>query len=444
MRKLLITLALMVGSFSLASPAQDLFDQASFYLEFYYNGFSTVNVKDLGSRYQQKLEQTCASAGENCTYDQAVPLIESMIEEIGDGHTYYQSPVDLSRSDQSRQGEQPSKVLRVGLSHQAVSGSHDRLVMDVVEDSPASEAGILYGDRIVAVNGRLLESFSSDADAQKFLSEQVQSGNPVTFTIVRGTERQKLDIRMVPREINEVRLPSLRYLPGDVAVIHIPEFFPEGVVGERVHRLVSQAKEHGSKSMILDLRGNPGGSAMEALISMAAFMDNPTVIFTDRYSSQRTEYIIIGSKGSIRNAKGDTLTRFNLPFASRWTSPLAILVDEGSASGAEYLASALQQAGIGKVIGQPTFGIGNTTTRTFDLINGGGLNISFNRAFFAGGKPYPEQVKPDILSKLDLDILANQGRDVVIEQALQILKGQSMANTVAPLQPNALMFSAIN
>ena len=98
-----------------------------------------------------------------------------------------------------------------------------------------------------------------------------------------------------------------------------------------------------------------------------------------------------------------------------------VLVDDQTASGAEYLASAIQAAGTGLVIGEPTVGIGNTTTVTFDLINGGGLNVSYNRAFLANGNPYPAQVKPNIEVANNIDVLANQGLDLPLQKALETL-----------------------
>ncbi|MCV4698196.1 S41 family peptidase, partial [Escherichia coli] len=83
-----------------------------------------------------------------------------------------------------------------------------------------------------------------------------------------------------------------------------------------------------------------------------------------------------------------------------------------------YLTSALRLGRVGVVIGETTAGVGNTTTRTYRLINGGGLNLSENRAFLANGDSYPDVVRPDITVPDDLKVLAEQGRDLPFERAL--------------------------
>jgi carboxyl-terminal processing protease len=427
MRKLTQTLALrilaplaLLAPVSLASPAQDLFDQASFYIEFYYNGPSKINLKDLTKSYQSSLERACSGQKDTCAYEKAIPIIEDMIDELEDGHTFYQTPEDLGRRSQNRGGQIPSRNLRIGVIHQAVPGARDRVVVEVQEGGPADAAGLLYGDRIISINGRKLSEFNTDEQVVQLLVQSVQSGKPVKLGVVRGPERSKLEIAVTGKEINLARLPSMKIL-GGIAVLKIPNFDAEGQVGAKVHALVRQAQEKNARALLLDLRGNSGGLATEALISMAAFMDNPSVAFEDRYKTQYVQQSI-DTQGNLvtRNRESQELESETLAL-SRWRGPLAILIDDETASGGEYLASALKRAKAGPVVGEVTFGIGNTTTRTFELINGGGVNISYNRATFSDGQGYPPATTPDYEAKTDIVILANQGRDVVIEKALEVL-----------------------
>ena len=303
MRRFFAPLLLVLSSLSLASPAQDLFDQASFYLEFYYNGSSTVNLKDFTASYQKNLDQACASEKDTCAFDKALPIINQMVQALGDGHTYYQTPEDLGRFDQSRTGDAPSPRPRIGIEHREIPGSRDRLVMDVVEGSPADEAGLQYGDRIVAINGKVLNELASSNEVVALLTSSVETGKAITLTILRGVQRSKLDLTITPRQINQARLPSLKVRPDNVAVLKIPDFLVNGQVGSRVHALVREAQQKGAKAMILELRGNSGGSALEALISMAAFIDKPYILFSDRYDSESKEYLVENTRAIVRNAK---------------------------------------------------------------------------------------------------------------------------------------------
>ncbi|PZA06856.1 MULTISPECIES: S41 family peptidase [unclassified Meiothermus] len=420
-RRFGLALMAVFATLGWASPAQDLFDQASFYLEFYYYGPASADLHALTAKYQKSLDAACANQKESCPYDTAVGVIQRMVSELGDGHTYYQSPEALGRFRQTGRGQVPSGGLRIGVEHRSIPGSRDRLVVDVVEGSPADQAGLQYGDRIVALNGKALGEYASDDEVAQALSQLVQSGQPVRLTVLRGPQRQKLEVVVTGREINLARLPSLKMRPDGVAVLRIPDFLAEGQVGQRVHELVQQAQAAGARAMLLDLRGNSGGSAVEALISMAAFVDNPYVLFTDRYDVERNELVVQDGRITARDKSGAEVLRLSIPNPARWRGPLAVLVNGESASGAEYLASAIQFAKAGVVVGEPTAGVGNTTTRTFGLINGGGLNISYNRAFLPGGNPYPARVTPDIAAPDDLRALAETGHDLPTEKALVAL-----------------------
>lgn len=421
LKRWLAGLVLVLGTLSWASPAQDLFDQASFYLEFYYFGPSTLDLKALTVKHQASLSSACAQEPETCPYDKAVPVIQQMIRELGDGHTYYQGPEALAAARQQRSGNAPSRGLRIGISYQPIEGSRDQLITDVVEGSPADEAGILYGDRLIALNDRPLSDLGSPEEVQRTLSATVQTGQPFKLTLLRGPRRERLEVTLRGREINLARLPSLKLRPDGIAVLKIPDFLANNRVGPRVHELVRQAQEAGARGLILELRNNGGGSALDALIAMAAFIPNPYVLFTDRYNQERTVMSFREGKATITDDKGTVLFSLPVERPALWKGPLAILVNSRTASASEYLTSALKLNKVGVVIGETTAGVGNTTTRTYRLINGGGLNISQNRAFLENGESYPEVVRPDISVNDDLKILAEQGRDLPLERALEAL-----------------------
>jgi carboxyl-terminal processing protease len=289
----------------------------------------------------------------------------------------------------------------------------------VVEGGPADEAGLAYGDRIIAINGRSLSELPDDNQVVQLLTQSVQSGRPVVLTILRGPERQRLEITLTGREINLARFPSLKIRPDGVAVLKIPDFDAQGQVGRRVHELVREAQQKNARAMVLELRGNSGGLLNEMILAAAAFLDEAYVALEDRYRTERTEFRIRDGRFTItRNGQSETA---NLPFLTRWRGPLVVLVDNNTASGGEYLASAIQKARVGALVGVPTLGIGNTTTRPFNLINGGALSISYNRAFFADGTPYPPRATPDFVVENSLEQLANTGRDLPFEKALEAL-----------------------
>ncbi|HWG84213.1 MAG TPA: S41 family peptidase, partial [Deinococcales bacterium] len=93
-----------------------------------------------------------------------------------------------------------------------------------------------------------------------------------------------------------------------------------------------------------------------------------------------------------------------------------------SYSSSEYFAAALQQVKRGVVYGEITGGLGNTSSQTFNLIDGSAIQVTVGRSTFSfGGPPYPEKVTPDVQLKDDLIELARTGRDLVLERAVQDL-----------------------
>lgn len=80
----------------IGTPAQDLFDQASFYLEFNYNGFSSSNLERLVAKYQAQIDEACAPQAQTCPFDVARRPVASMIQELQDPHSYF-IPADIAQ-----------------------------------------------------------------------------------------------------------------------------------------------------------------------------------------------------------------------------------------------------------------------------------------------------------------------------------------------------------
>jgi carboxyl-terminal processing protease len=407
------------------SPAQQLFDQATFLLEFAYNGFSKVDIKALAPKYQPLLNEACA--GDNdCDYEMAQPIIDDLVKEIGDGHANYYSPQANGSLKRSFAG-QGSGVIRIGIVHDEVEGSNDRIIADVVEDGPADKAGFRRGDRITAVDGTPIPK-GEDA-ARALMSSRISTGRDVRFSLLRAGE--SIEIIVKGERNTTPRLPTLKTetyygtkLPKEVAVLKIPSFDADEKVANTVHELVRKAQKDGIKSLVIDLRENGGGLSTEHIASIGAFLpDGVTVQYQGRFQDNLSSYTYSAGKIFYRAPSGNTAPRniYTVTNPTVWTGSVVVLVNKNSASAAEYFATNIKSAKRGLVFGEATAGVGNTSTQILNLIDSSGLQIPLNRAIQGDGTPYPATVTPDVMIPDDLLAINKTGKDMVLEKALESL-----------------------
>lgn len=412
-RSIVISLTLAASLFSnaVASPATDLFEQAARYLAG-YGGFSTVSPAELSGKYRAELAAACAPKGDACAFTDAVPVLKKLVDELGDGHTGYYSPDQYRDFLRESQGLGPSAP-KMGIRHRKIEGSSDRLVVDVYEGSAAEAGGLRRGDRITAVAGRPLAEFGDDPSPG--IAQYTATGQPFQVTVRRG--EQTLELTVQGRPILAARMPSLVVRPDNVAVLKIPSFGTSGQVGPRVHELVAQASAQGVRAIIVDLRENGGGAVTECLAAVSPFVGD---VARRRVSAGATEED--GVQGSTVYRRdpdsGRTAPYYRIPRPATWAGPVAVLVNEGTASCAELFAADVQFAKRGPVIGEATAGVGNTTTMILPLLDGGGLQVTLSRSVRTDGTSYPAKIAPDEVVKDDLDLLAATGRDAPLERAL--------------------------
>ena len=394
-----------------ATPAQKLLDEVSGLLVSYYGGFSQVNPADLKQKYQPELEKIC-QGDTACPTNKVFSLIKNMVGELGDRHTNYLTPSEYAETQQRLTGGNTVRP-SLGVQLQSLTELEGLLITEVFQDSPAAQAGLQRWDRIVAVNGEPLPT--AQGERVVFLRERVSTGEPFMLSIQRGKER--LEVRAQGRVIPTLQLPYLNIRPDGVAILRIPAFTGLRVVGAKIHELVRMAQVAGAKQMIVDLRGNGGGYLSECLVGAGAFVDETFRRLKGLNTSSEQGF----KNGAYYDRVGNREFSNYKVEAAKWTGPVAVLVDRGTASCAEYFAFDLQDGRAAPVIGQPTAGVGNTTTLYLNLSDGSGLQVSTTQAQKQDGTPYPERVTPSVLLALDVQALA-EGRDAALEYAIGLLQ----------------------
>jgi carboxyl-terminal processing protease len=170
--------------------------------------------------------------------------------------------------------------------------------------------------------------------------------------------------------------------------------------------------------MVIDLRNNGGGVLSECLVGAGAFVKETYRRLQDnlRFSEQgyKEGYYYTRLAGRDR-------TQYVVQ-AAYWTGPVAVLVNERTASCAEYFTFDLQEGRQAPVIGQPTAGVGNTATTFLRLSDGSGLQITTSKAQRPDGSFYPDRVTPTLSFSEDWYALA-EGRDLMLEKAIELVLG---------------------
>jgi carboxyl-terminal processing protease len=481
MKKLLLAIGVTLSFSSLAgaqkylgSPAQDLFDQAAFFLETQYFGPSKISMTDLIAKYQAEVDKACATAQLQCAYETIEPLLETMFDEIQDPHAYYQSAASRQAEQQQATGTVTTPAPRMGFSHAAFVEyqkqtipvgaltpglldlvnkgevkflSYDRMIVNVVSGSPAEKVGFRYGDRWIGYNGTLFSSFTNITDYAAFLAAltpKIQAREKVTFNFLRGGNKTPVNIEGTGDIINAAPFPTMTIDENNIGYLKISDFLLQGL-GQQVHNLVKSAMDKNVKAIVVNMRGNGGGFGSERMISMGAFIDKPEPMRrVPRYNPERntSEEAWLNDTGVyvVRDLKGVEAGRITIQNPVLFKGPTAVLVDENCASACEYFASGIQRAKRGPVLGVPTVGIGDTNSARFGLANGGAAAMPTVRAFWSDGTPLPSQITPDI-STPDAEFqLFTTGRDVGVEKALENL-GVKLSSQItgevlsAPTQP---------
>ncbi len=415
---LLTAIALSLGALSpsayASSPAQAVFDETVYYLLTQYGGFSNVNLRELPLLYQPKLSAACMDLANTCPAEWAYPIVTQMVAKLEDKHTgfYPKSAQDIREQFSGR-----GKTTGFGIRPSKLGSGY--YVRSVQVGSPASSADVRRGDKILAVNGVPMPKDSSAAYELWDASENRKT--PSLLSLTRQGSRVSVEIAPVTLE---PELPSLQVRPDGIALLRVPDFVGRGTgtVGPRIHALVLEAQQKNARVLIVDLRDNPGGLVTESFSGAAALIPNkPAQKLISRSPLSNAEFRW-NDGAVIQRAFGVDRKLFAVAAPAQWDKPVIALVNGYSASCAEFFAINLLQAGRGAVIGEPTYGVGNTVVSFSFLSDGSALQVTTARTVTADNASYPERVTPTQVVTDSLETINSTGKDAVLEAALESIK----------------------
>ncbi len=284
------------------------------------------------------------------------------------------------------------------------------VIVSVAPDSPAARGGLRAGDLIRSIDGKVLREMNR-LEVEEALQGEV--GSEVLLSVIYQQSAERDEVTLVRSPV-QPSPPELVRLPGGIAYLRLHDLVPES--GARTARLLSEAAaapEGVPGALIIDLRNNPGRLLDEAVSVADLFLSTGTIVTLEGQDGV----------GERREAGPET---------TRYQGRLAVLVDRGTANGAEVLAAALQQNQRATVVGEQSFGQGSVQ-QLIPLSNGGALLLSVAQFYSPDGTAIPEEgVVPDEELELDPDQGAAEPRsgitaeqlaaDHFVQRALELLQ----------------------
>lgn len=260
----------------------------------------------------------------------------------------------------------------VGLGVEVRGSASGLQIVSVLPGSPAEEAQLHEGDQIVEVDGKNIVGLTAEEAANRL---QGRADSEVHLKLKRADGGARM-VAITRREVIVHSVTQSRMLDDGVGYIRLDSF--QKLTMHELEQAVHQLQADGLKSLILDLRGNPGGLLDVALQVANRFIDDG---------------VLVSTQG---RAWGQSWSHRARPMQV-WRFPLVVLVDGESASASEIFASAVQDHGRGLVIGTRTFGKGSVQS-IFPMQSAGtGLRLTTARFYSPKGKALQGVgVKPDV------------------------------------------------
>lgn len=292
--------------------------------------------------------------------------LEGLVEGLDDPYSVYLPPTDATAFAKDLAGEFEGIGAEIGIRDEQLS------VVAPLPESPAEKAGLRAGDVILAIDGK--ETFGMSIE-EAVINIRGEKGTPVILTITHNGLDTLREVEIIRDTIN---VPTVIWemQDDDIGYLRVSHFNQE--TWNEFDKAVKELLLESPKGLVLDLRSNPGGF-LETSIDVA---------------SEWVESGVIVSEGAPEGEKRMYRTRGRHRLA---TLPTVVLVDQGTASGSEIVAGALQDHDIAQIVGVQTFGKGSV--QDFEILpDGSALKLTIARWFTPDDRAIDgEGIAPDVI-----------------------------------------------
>lgn len=293
----------------------------------------------------------------------------------------------------------------VGIGVVVTMDDDDRVtVVSPIDGSPGQKAGLMPGDKILRVDGEDLTDMSLEEVVGRIKGEE---GTQVTLTILKDSDGVVVDKILVREEIILTSVSS--QVVDGIGYLSISQF--ESYTYDEFTKQLDQLLDQGVEAIVFDLRDNPGG-LMSAVVSVLdRIMGGSVIVYTeDRQGNRQYE----------RSTDSEMLE-----------IPMAVLINEGSASASEIFAGAIQDTEQGLIIGTTSFGKG-IVQRMSDLQDGTGYKITISEYFTPNGRNiHGVGIVPDIEVEIDEEFY--YGPDYTLEEDPQFQRAVEELKSLIPV-----------
>jgi carboxyl-terminal processing protease len=298
------------------------------------NGYAQISIF---AKALELIRQDYVDENKTSYHDLVNAAMKGMLSSL-DPHSQFMDPDDF----RDMQDDTRSRFNGLGIEVSMKNGLPT--VITAMEDTPAAKAGILSGDQILRINGISTERMDLQ-DAINVL--RGPAGAKITLTLLRPSTKEIKEYTLQRAEIKIQSVKGARLLdpeltgPFKIAYVRLVQF--NEPTADELSKALDELQKQGMQALVLDLRNNPGGLLNSAVDVCAQFVPpNTKVVSTQgRVASQQHDYSTSGVK------------------KERPNFPMVVLINEGSASGAEIVAGALKDLRRAVLVGETTFGKGS-------------------------------------------------------------------------------------
>ena len=325
--------------------------------------------------------------------------IEGLVATYGDPYTVFLPPVESAAFAEDISGNFSGIGMEVGLRENVVT------VISPLPDTPAERAGLVAGDLILKIDGESTEGMQIDEAVSRIRGEK---GTSVLLSVYREGD---LEIKEISVTRDTISIPTV--VTETVDGVFIIRLYSFNAISEmKFQEALREYIESGSDSLVLDMRGNPGGYLQSAVSIASFFLPTGKVVVRESYGGNEEE--------KVYRSQGRTMREFA-------PKKMVVLVDNGSASASEILAGALKEHGVATVIGVDTFGKGSVQ-ELIPLPDGSSVKITVARWLTPEGVSISDSgLSPNIIIKRTpqqrLDNVDPQQ-----EAAIKFIKGETVVS----------------
>ncbi len=313
------------------------------------------------------------------------------------------TPTEVSEIKTDLKGE----LVGIGVVIKFDADSGYTTVNGIIPGSPAERAGLVQGDTLVSVNGKLYKGRSlRDVVAEI----RGKAGASVTLSVLRGDKLMPLTIT---REVVNYDSATSMVLPDGTGYLHIGRFSEKTAAAVKAS-LDDLAKKN-ARALIVDLRGNQGGSFDEAVATAGLLLPPGTPVVSLQKRGEKASPIVAKGQGALA------------------TVPLSVLVDGATASGAELLTAALQEGRGAKVVGAKTLGKWSVQTID-DLPNGYAMKFTVGLFHSPSGRSFEGVgLEPDV--PVSMEAKAVERAQDIADPAKRVAADAQLRTAVSLVHP---------